>query len=105
MCLNNTCGGVCGDSWSEAKSQDMCQSVDGCGHYIRDLVVQGDSRQRIPPLVKSLHFHPVFGKSLVMNEGSVCMGSAAVVTCSGEQTQDFFFQVILIISKVAAGII
>ena len=83
----------------------MCQSVDGCGHYFSDPFGQGESMQRIPPLVKSLHFHPVFGKGLVMNEGSVCMGSAAVVTCSGEQTQDFFFQVILVISKVAAGII
>ncbi|CAL8252844.1 unnamed protein product [Arctogadus glacialis] len=83
VCVNNTCGGVCVDSWSDAKSKELCKSVDGCGHYIRDLVSPGESRQSIPPIVKSLHFHPEFGKSLVMNDGSVCMGSAAVVTCSG----------------------
>ncbi|XP_059916058.1 scavenger receptor cysteine-rich type 1 protein M130, partial [Gadus macrocephalus] len=83
VCVNNTCGGVCLDSWSDAKSKELCESVDGCGHYISDLVGPGESRQSIPPIVKSLHFHPVFGKSLVMNEGRVCTGSAAVVTCSG----------------------
>ncbi|CAL8278892.1 unnamed protein product [Boreogadus saida] len=106
VCVNNTCGGVCVDSWSDAKSMEVCKSVDGCGHYLRDLVGPGESRQRMPPMVKSLHFHPEFGKSLVMNEGGgVCTGSAAAVTCSGSlkaemaASRDYCFGTVKLVSN------
>ncbi|KAG7273297.1 hypothetical protein CRUP_009725 [Coryphaenoides rupestris] len=84
VCINQRCGGVCKDSWSNDNAKEVCDRLPGCGNHVPmtedDLRMLPRPEGTLPVTVKSLHFNA--GTSLVMNDQGYCVGNPAVVVCS-----------------------
>ncbi|XP_070825415.1 scavenger receptor cysteine-rich type 1 protein M130 [Chaetodon trifascialis] len=85
VCVGGVCGGVCKDTWTDAKSDMLCENL-GCGKRIPDA---NGSPEKIEVTVKSLHIRPgstnLNQSSFIMNneKDGTCNRNPAYVVCSG----------------------
>ncbi|XP_058498234.1 scavenger receptor cysteine-rich type 1 protein M160 [Solea solea] len=82
VCLDGRCGGVCADSWTNAHSVELCQSL-GCGTAIQAADrLPGQEFVMVKSLYKTKHTTSPRHYSFVMkSEQHVC--PPAYVVCSG----------------------
>ncbi|XP_076597662.1 scavenger receptor cysteine-rich type 1 protein M160 [Chaetodon auriga] len=85
VCAGGRCGGVCKDTWTDAKSQMLCENL-GCGNRIPGA---NSSPDKTEVIVKSLHLRPrganLNQSSLIMKDekDGTCNRNPAYVVCSG----------------------
>ncbi|XP_045911254.1 scavenger receptor cysteine-rich type 1 protein M130 isoform X2 [Micropterus dolomieu] len=86
VCVNETCGGVCADTWTEQMSLMLCKDL-GCGDKI--LHLQQKKHEISNVIIQSLHTTQHTTKvnqcNLVRSaeNGEACENKAAYVACSG----------------------
>lgn len=87
ICVGNKCGGVCKESWSDEKSNRLCQNL-GCGTAITQAK---NPAEKIEVIVKSLHTaggNTNLNHSLVVmndDKDTSCTLNPAYVVCSGDR--------------------
>lgn len=85
VCVNETCGGVCADTWTEQMSLMLCKNL-GCGDKILRLQKKHEiSNVIIQSLHTTQHTTKVNQCNLVRRaeNDEACKNNAAYVACSG----------------------
>ncbi|KAM6981915.1 scavenger receptor cysteine-rich type 1 protein M130 [Tautogolabrus adspersus] len=82
ICMGEECGGVCDDTWTEKKSEMLCEHLK-CGHAILHAKSPPqESKASFKSMHATKHTKDISQCNFIKNDEKTCKGKAASVVCS-----------------------